>query len=524
MGWHVSSRATVPHLTRYLVQRRQFARCLTNAQYSSFAAGGRTAYLLLPGSVLDATPPFGSGAETVMGCHLSQWQHCTALNHKSPDGHDRLMNRTGRLMCTLCLLAATAVAGAQEHSTLADETANNTSASDTFRGMPNGNSPAGPVSKLPIRALLCAGATTKIYARLMPFFGEKGHKVDVGYDSAEPVQIHRQVLDMISRGIDGAIVDWYGPDRAHHHRVAMLLRDESEKHPGFEFAVSEDQGALKECKHGCDPTQLLISHLRYAYQHFERSPAYMRRGDRPVVMFFDVDTKYSIDWERVRDQIPGNPLFVFRNSGAFALPQSDGGYAWVGMPNEGRNGMPYLERFYKRYQEAREKKPVVVTGSAYKGFDDSEANWGKHRLVEQNCGQTWLDTFDVANHFFSSSKQLEALQIVTWNDYEEGTEIETGIDNCVSISASVDGNKLNWKIRGNERTIDHYTIWSSTDGQNLTRVANVPAGSHSLDLRRYPGLARRMSLYVEAIGKPSITNHISGAVRTSVRVEDEYQG
>jgi len=87
----------------------------------------------------------------------------------------------------------------------------NNSAHADFNGMFNGNAPAGPVSKEPVRSLLYANAKTKIYARLMPFFGAKGH-VDVGYDSADPEEVHKQVEDMISRGIDGAILDWYGPE------------------------------------------------------------------------------------------------------------------------------------------------------------------------------------------------------------------------------------------------------------------------------------------------------------------------
>ena len=41
------------------------------------------------------------------------------------------------------------------------------------------------------------------------------------------------------------------------------------------------------------------------------------------------------------------------------------------------------------------------------------------------------------NGLYNSGKQLPALQLVTWNDYEEGTEIESGISNCLTISASV---------------------------------------------------------------------------------------
>jgi ABC-type xylose transport system substrate-binding protein len=34
--------------------------------------------------------------------------------------------------------------------------------------------------------------------------------MNVGYRSDDPAQVHRQIEDMISRGIDGVIIDWRG--------------------------------------------------------------------------------------------------------------------------------------------------------------------------------------------------------------------------------------------------------------------------------------------------------------------------
>ena len=58
---------------------------------------------------------------------------------------------------------------------------------------------------------------------------------------------------------------------------------------------------------------------------------------------------------------------------------------------------------------------------------------------------------------YNSGKQLPALQLVTWNDYEEGTEIESGIDNCFSLSASVSGgSEVDGQRRPRARSI---TTW-----------------------------------------------------------------
>ena len=109
--------------------------------------------------------------------------------------------------------------------------------------------------------------------------------------------------------------------------------------------------------------------------------------------------------------------------------------------------MQYLDRFYSKAQNSNK----IAMGSAYKGFDDSEAGWGKGRVIDQQCGKTWLATFAEAGRFYSSSHQLPALIIPTWNDYEEGTEIETGIDNCVNLQASASDEGLTWTVSGPNR-------------------------------------------------------------------------
>jgi hypothetical protein len=59
-------------------------------------------------------------------------------------------------------------------------------------------------------SLFYPGARTKIYAHLVLWFGKSNH-MNVGYNSSDPAQIKRQINDMISRGIDGVVMVWYGP-------------------------------------------------------------------------------------------------------------------------------------------------------------------------------------------------------------------------------------------------------------------------------------------------------------------------
>lgn len=417
------------------------------------------------------------------------------------------MKRLATALILSCALISSANAGTitvVPTTTRTAQTSNNTSTSNSFTGTSNGNIAPTNISKLPIRSLLYPGATTKIYVHVQPWWGKTSH-INIGYKSTDPVQANKHVKDMISRGIDGAIMDWYGPLSTFNNDATLALFRAAEANPGFEFAVGYDGGALKDTS---TPTSKVISDLKYAYNTFMQSPAYMRKNGRPVVTFFSM-TKYSIDWNKVRASVPGNPLFIFRNSGGFTQAQSNGSFAWIGISSDADSmGLSYLANFYK---VAIGREPKYAIGSVYKGFNDSLASWGDGRKVNQQCGQTWLATFaQIAKHY-SASHQLDSLQINTWNDYEEGSAVEPGINNCVTVTASLSGSTLYWKITGQENTIDHYNIYIH-NGKGMMKFAEQRVGVRSMNLSGYAFAPGTYTLYVQAIGKPSLTNKISNGV------------
>jgi PKD repeat protein len=430
------------------------------------------------------------------------------------------MNRTNIRLCSagaFCLLMLFSLRVSAQltitpTTTLSAETANNTSASGTFHAQTNGNAGTGNVSKSSIRNLLYPGSTTRIYAAVMPWFGRTDH-MSIGYTSSDPSQISRQISDMRSRGIQGAIIPWYGPDVTINSTTAINFMQAAQTAGNFEFSIMIDVGALLAYaqQNGCDTTTQLITDLNYIANTFYGSSAYARVSGRPLIYLFGVEA-YYINWSKVRSSVAGNPMLMVRNQGAFSNASADGAYSWVEIDLSNPNDMmlAYLDGFYSAAQSSSKH----TVGSAYKGFDDTLAAWSSNRVVNQQCGLTWLDTFAQANKYYSSSHQLSAFQLATWNDYEEGTEIETGVENCVALSPEVTGSTLSWNIgsQASESTIDSYEIFISTDGQNLMKLASIAAGTHSLNLAQYNLAARDYVLYVKAVGKASIVNHMSPAV------------
>lgn len=366
------------------------------------------------------------------------------------------------------------------------------------------------MSKVDVHTLLYSGATTKVYAHLMLWFGGSNH-MNVGYNSNDAAQVHSQITDMISRGINGVIIDWYGPNNS-IDQATRLVMAEAESHPGFTFAIMVDQGAIEwnSCA-GCTPQQALVNQLQYIEQTYFPSRAYMTVQGQPVVTNFNIDVSYSVDWNAANAALSTHPAFLFQNNNGFSHTLSDGSYAWV-MPTATDYGVGYLSSFYNTGMSFPSEQTV---GATYKGFNDTLASWGSNRIMGQQCGLTWLQTFSELNGLYSSGKQISDLQLVTWNDYEEGTEIESGIDNCFALSPSLSGNALQWNISGNENTIDHYTVYISSDGQNLMPLTNLEAGLRSVNLCSFSIPNGNYKLFVQAVGKPSLANQITGAINYS---------
>ena len=179
----------------------------------------------------------------------------------------------------------------------------------------------------------------------------------------------------------------------------------------------------------------------------------------------------------------------------------------------------------------------LVMGAAFKGFDDYEAGWATDRVLTQGCGTTWLNS--IAEPKTITGANLSYMMIETWDDYEEGTETETGISNCLGDSSftlsPIVGNELtfNFDIYNTvdnvtfstvTSTISSFAVWASTasDPTHYFLAGNSPAsictysGAGPLVASCTIGLpalwfttGTSYNLIVQAVGKPMITNHIS---------------
>ncbi len=491
---------------------------------------------------------------------------------------DRVLARS--VFALLLILPVWAIA----QTTLTNETSNNTSACAAagspsycqagFYGMSDSTSgmydpPPGNVSDVDTHTLLYPGNSTLVVAHMQGWFcmnsgstvtgaGTKcGSHIQVGYTSYDAGTVDGQISDMVRRGINAVVLDWYGTKISPnpHELTAEALRTNldarCQNDPNCTLmALMEDEGAFKwtDCPkngNGVDQTSCLTAalerDLQYMNDNYYGHPSYVRvdtsgvrsSTGRPIVLFFICEEcwynptpNWTQVWNDVRAYANGmtySPYFIFRNAGGFTHPQTSGSFAWVNWGSSDPYGLAYLDNFY---DTAVAHPSLFPMGGSWKGFDETNAPWvtSNPRIMLQQCGLTWLQTFNqlAHNNDYVGNRLLPFFGIVTWNDYEEGTEVETGIDNCLTMSASVSGSVLSWTPKfssgGSEQTVHNYIVFDSLDGQNLTAIATPSPGTYSIDLSTFTLAQGTHTVYVKAVGQPSILNHMSNGVAYYVGV------
>jgi hypothetical protein len=407
------------------------------------------------------------------------------------------------------------------NTTLSAQTSNNTSAANSFPGceittvtngkcVNNGDLAASNVSKVDVHTLLSESQQgAKVYTTYIPYWVHGTHP-NIGYSSKDPSQVTREIADLTSRGFDGVLVDWYGPG-SYEDSATEVLRSQLEQQNNLKFSLMIDQGSIEwfSCYPSCSATQALLNIISYARkQGYFSSPAAIKNSDGKVIVLQFGMEAYDINWTTI-EKDNTDLEWIFENAGAFTNQYTIGAYGWLSPKDpqqDGYEGLDYTQNFLKIAGENQKKKNWAST---WKGFDDVVASWappgGRH--IQQLCGKTWMDSWGAVRAY---TDRLDAVQVVTWHDYEEGTEIQSGIDNCLSISASVRGSVLSWSVPS-ESTLDHYTVYISVDGVNLMSLGDFYLGTHMLDLSQFDFAPGTYQVFVQAIGAPSVKNQMSPA-------------
>ncbi len=426
------------------------------------------------------------------------------------------------------------------------------------------------VSTQSVKSYLYSGATTRVMAEYQPWFCNTSapcntHK-NIGMEQSTAAQALAQAQWMKSVGADVTDVDYYGcatscatpqsSTMAYNLTVTTALANAIAANPSTtpKFLIMMDEGAIDGSGTGqCPPasgdqsacliaaidTQVDYLAATWLYQSYYETNA---TNGHPIVMYFInpgmwPDTNFNTVYGAVATHATaGNSCgagcsyattvdFVDQDAGAFTETGIAGGFAWP-QPDAWSStnqfcweGNPcsfnYLADFYST---ARAHSSKIAMGVLYKGFDDNNANWGSNRVIAQQCGQVLgFTAAAISTAGYSSSSQLQYVQLATWNDYEEGTEVETGIDNCITVGRpTISSGTLSWSLiksdatYANTSTIGSFSIYTGSSSPTTLYASGIAASATSYSPA--PTLAAGQNAWVEMIGQPLIQNRLSPGV------------
>lgn len=371
-----------------------------------------------------------------------------------------------------------------------------------------------------------------------------------------------------------------GSADARRDRAQALFHDRMKLvHPTMKMGLIYDESALKfggncglsdlsndQVQPDC-VTRKLLADIKYAYDKWVNVPGsiYVKTADGKMIFGLFVCETCTVNfnqctatasctgykntctsasgcwndvWRDVVNDLTASGrqvVLMFRQRGGFSHTQSAGSFCWID-PNRAtgssittatqidwKNGS-----FYDDCMKAVTTDFPTKIGmfNAKKGMDTHNAGWyyPNGNVTSQRCGQTWLDSWK----FNDNRANMDYIQTVTWDDHEEGSAIEPGIDNCYAdptfttiVGSSLVQVNLNptdntysgFAVQNN--TIKDIRLYVSTDGINLAFLDFLPippaANFVTVDMSKYPDLTpgTTYQLFVKTNGKANIRTHMN---------------
>ena len=254
------------------------------------------------------------------------------------------------------------------------------------------------------------------------------------YDSVDPAVLEYHVLLMKLAGIDGVIVDWYGPDNFNDYAVnnqrTLALFNYTRK-AGLKFSLCyEDQTIQQEINGNYITAGAAISHAQktmlYVQTNFFTDASFLRLSNAPVLLNFGPQYfKNNSDWVSIFSVLNATNQPAFFTEDNRLSPVGTGAFDWppMGLSGGGTNTLPpaQLQSYLVSFDQKAGGWPGFVS-SAFPRFHDIYARAGvgsSYGYLDDANGSTLTSTLSRA-----MTNHSAIVQVVTWNDFGEGTIVE----------------------------------------------------------------------------------------------------
>lgn len=238
------------------------------------------------------------------------------------------------------------------------------------------------------------------------------------YDSSDPHVIEYHLLTMKATGIDGVIVDWYGLesflDYAQLHRNTEQLIVQAER-LNMQFVICYEDQTIKAL---IDANKLQpkdrVAHaateIRWLNENWFTKKGYVKLNGKPVLLSFGYSGLSDDEWTQCLQTI-NIPVAYF--SEHRPRKSAVGAFDW---PNP-KEGIAAVSRFHSESPKWDQRIPVVFPG--FKDYYAQAKLHDSYGTIAEDNGSTFKETLSMA-----IASKPSIIQIATWNDFGEGTNIE----------------------------------------------------------------------------------------------------
>jgi hypothetical protein len=255
------------------------------------------------------------------------------------------------------------------------------------------------------------------------------------YDSSDPVVLEYHSLMMKLAGVDGVIVDWYGSadflDYGVNNKATKKLFQFTRK-AGLKFCICYEDQTIQHMIDGhYIESDSAVSEARqemlYLQTNFFSDATYLRLNGRPVLLNFGPQHFLAnSNWEAILSvfDATNKPAFFTEDN---RLPISTGAFNWPPMwmsQAPGTGGVlsgAGLKNYLAEFERKATGWPAFIS-SAFPRFHDIYQRAGVRNYwgyLGDRQGDTLRETLSRA-----MTNSAAIIQIVTWNDYGEGTMVE----------------------------------------------------------------------------------------------------
>ncbi|TXR52116.1 hypothetical protein [Reinekea thalattae] len=259
------------------------------------------------------------------------------------------------------------------------------------------------------------------------------------YDSQSWATQLYHILLSAAVGVDGAMINI----RTDYDKDALSIFMESLErvravYPDFAYHISasiDDQ----------DKTEALAQQeFEYIAELIDNYTTYLHKNGKPVIFIWAYNNLTPAQYRSIADQVFGEDEVILVQNDIDTSAVADeinmnAFYPWVkGFADDGSDwGEVYLDWFYRTSADyLTDNKQEFIVAGVWPGFDDRQVNWYGDdyagRWIDRADGAIYDNTWQLIDTFNNEWQQdiatedisIDWVVIETWNDFNEGSEIE----------------------------------------------------------------------------------------------------